>query len=106
MFSNHRLGGRSGNAGSSLVDSSDSELVFTALYQAVDLALDLVTHGLHLLDGENLALHPLAHVLLLLLDDVVSDGSTAVRLRRSPGKVRMVWTPVENVWLTAGSGLV
>ena len=106
MFSNHRLGGRAGNAGSSLVDSSDSELILTALYQAVDLALDLVTHGLHLLDGENLALHPLAHVLLLLLDDVVSDGSPPVGLGRGPGKVGVVGTPVENVWLTAGSGLV
>ena len=106
MFSNHRLGGRPGNAGSSLVDSSDSELVFTALYQAVDLALDLVTHGLHLLDGEHLALHPLAHVLLLLLNDVVSDGSPAVRLRWGPGKVGMVGTPVQDVWLTAGPGLV
>ena len=106
MFSNHGLGGRSGNAGSSLVDSSDSELVFTALYQAANLALDLVTHGLHLLDGESLALHPLAHVLLLLFDDVVSDGSPSVGLRWGPGEVGMVGTPVQNVRLTAGSGLV
>merc|ERR1719219_345735 len=48
----------------------------------------------------------LAHVLLLLLNDVVGDGSPSVRLRRSPGKVGMVGTPVQDVWLTAGPGLV
>ena len=46
--------------------------------------LDLVAQLLDLLDGERLALDPLAHVLLLHLDDVVGDRSATVRCGRIP----------------------
>ncbi|MFN9945137.1 MAG: hypothetical protein ACK56I_37285, partial [bacterium] len=85
VLGNHGLGGRAGLAGAALVHRPDSELVFVALHQAVAATLDLVAQLLHLLEGEDLALHPLAHVLLLHLDDVMGDLSTTVRLWRSPG---------------------
>merc|ERR550517_2045826 len=75
--------------------------LFTALDQAVDLALDLVAHGLHLLHSQHLALNPLSHVLLLLLDDVVGDGCTAIEGWGVPGQVGVVRAPVQDVGLSA-----
>ena len=106
VFGNHGVGWGSRNTWATLVNSSNSELIFTTLNQTVNLALDLVTHGLNLLDGEHLALHPLTHVLLLLLDDVVSDGGASVGLWWGPGEVGVVGAPVEDVRLAAGPGLV
>ena len=106
VLGDHGVGGGSGLAWAALVDGSNPELVLLALHQAVALALDLVAHGLHLLDGQGLALDPLAHVLLLHLDDVVGDGGATVRGRWVPHKVGMVGRPVYDVGLAAWVGLV
>lgn len=106
VLGDHRLGGGSGQAGAALVDSPHSELILTTFNQTINFTLELVAHGLDLLDSQHLALHPLAHVLLLLLDDVVCDGGTAVSLWRSEGEVTVVWTPVKDIRFAARSRLI
>lgn len=106
VLGNHGVGGGSRNAGTSLVNSPHSELVFTTLYQTINFTLDLVAHGFNLLDRQGLSVNPLSHILLALFNDVMSDGSTTICLWRSPGKVCMVWTPIEDVRFATGSRLV
>ena len=84
VLGDHRLRGRAGLAGAALVHGPNPELILVALDEAVAATLDLVAQLLDLLDGERLALDPLAHVLLLHLDDVVGDRSATVRCRRIP----------------------
>ena len=103
---NHGNGRWAGFAWASLVDGSDSELVLASFVQTGLLALDHAAELLDLLDGEGLALDPLAHVLLLHLDDVVGDLGTSVTLWRSPGQVGKVLAPVNNIGLTAWGWLI
>merc|ERR1719209_894043 len=81
-------------------------MILLALNQSVTLALYFVAKSFHLLDGEGLTLHPLSHVLLLHLNDVVSDRRASVRLWWVPNQIRMVGAPVDNVWFTAWVRLV
>ena len=70
------------------------------------LSLDHVTHLLNLFECQDTALDPLAHVLLLHLDDVVGDVGTAVALWWSPGQIGKVLAPVDYVGLTAWGWLI
>ena len=56
---------------------------------------------LDFLDCHFSPLDPLSHVLLLHLNDVVGDGSAAVRCRGCPGQLGEVGTPVDDVWFAA-----